>query len=96
LLSADEAFFTGTAAEVTPICQITDGSRKDQAPADWKKHSIGSGKPGPITRKLSQKYAEVVRGKDPAYDKWLSYVYSSPEEAEKNLENKEPEYVTKY
>jgi branched-chain amino acid aminotransferase len=96
LLAADEAFFTGTAAEVTPICQVTDGSIKDQPPADWKKHSIGSGKPGSITRQLSQKYAEVVRGKDPAYEKWLSYVYSSPEEAKKNLEVKEPERLSKY
>ena len=95
LLTADEAFFTGTAAEVTPICHVTDGSMKDQLTTDWKKHTIGSGKPGSITRQLSQKYAEVVRGKDPTYEKWLSYVYSSPEEAKEKLEIKEPEYLTK-
>lgn len=96
LLGADEAFFTGTAAEVTPICHITDGSIKEKLTTDWKKHAIGSGKPGPITCQLSRKYAEVVRGKDPLYEKWLTLVYSTPAEAEKNLGIKEAEHLTKY
>lgn len=61
LLTADEAFFTGTAAEITPIVEI-DGVK------------IGSGKPGPITRKLQTLYDDIVRGKDEKYREWLTYV----------------------
>lgn len=96
LLNADEVFFTGTAAEVTPVCHITDGSIKDRPPAEWKAYSIGSGKPGPVTRQLSRKYAEVVRGKEPVYEKWLTFVYSTPAEAEEILGVKEAAQITKY
>ena len=58
---ADECFFTGTAAEITPIVEI-DGRK------------IGDGRPGPITRKLQAKYFEVVRGKDERYISWLTFV----------------------
>ena len=58
---ADECFFTGTAAEVTPIVEV-DG------------RPIGDGKPGPITRKLQAKYFDVVRGKDEKYLHWLAFV----------------------
>lgn len=95
-LQADEAFFTGTAAEVTPICFVTDGSDKTKQPSDWKKYTISSGRPGPITRQLSKKYAEVVRGEDPDYERWLTYVYSSAEEAKKYLDAQQPEHLTKY
>jgi len=61
LLTADEAFFTGTAAEITPIVEI-DGVK------------IGSGKPGPITRKLQTLYDDIVRGKVEKYREWLTYV----------------------
>lgn len=61
LLMADEAFFTGTAAEVTPIREV-DG------------RIIGSGSIGPITKKLQGKFFEVVKGKDPKYQKWLDLV----------------------
>jgi branched-chain amino acid aminotransferase len=61
LLTADEAFFTGTAAEITPIVEI-DGVK------------IGSGKPGPITRKLQTLYDDIVRGKVDKYREWLTYV----------------------
>jgi branched-chain amino acid aminotransferase len=61
LHAADEAFFTGTAAEVTPIREI-DGKR------------IGDGKRGPITTKLQQIFFNAVRGKDPEYESWLDYV----------------------
>lgn len=58
---AEEAFFCGTAAEVTPIREI-DG------------RLVGNGKPGPITQKLQKKYADVVRGKEKKYLDWLTVV----------------------
>jgi len=61
LFGADEAFLTGTAAEVTPIKEV-----------DGKK--IGEGKPGSVTKKLQAKYFEVIHGKDLKYEKWLDYV----------------------
>ncbi len=61
LYSADEAFFCGTAAEITPVVNI-DGIR------------IGNGKPGPITKLLSQKYTEVVTGQNKEFADWLTYV----------------------
>jgi branched-chain amino acid aminotransferase len=61
LFLADEAFFTGTAAEITPIREI-DG------------RIIGEGRRGPITEKIQSKFFEIVHGKDPAYEKWLTFV----------------------
>jgi len=61
LYRADEAFFTGTAAEVTPIREI-DGN------------VIGSGKRGEITGKLQRTFFETVRGRRPEYEDWLDYV----------------------
>ncbi|MEE9413404.1 MAG: branched-chain amino acid transaminase [Methylococcales bacterium] len=58
---ADEAFFTGTAAEVTPIREL-DG------------RVIGNGKRGPITEQLQTLYFEVVHGRSERYTQWLSYV----------------------
>lgn len=58
---ADELFFTGTAAEVTPIRELD-------------RHPIGSGKPGPITQKLSEIFFRVVSGQESRYQKWLTYV----------------------
>ncbi len=58
---ADEAFFTGTAAEVTPIREL-DG------------RTIGCGSRGPVTEKLQKKYFDVVHGRSPAHDDWLAYV----------------------
>lgn len=57
----DEAFFTGTAAEVTPIREVD-------------RRQIGSGSRGPITEKFQRLYFDVVAGKKPEYDKWLTYV----------------------
>ena len=57
---ADEAFFTGTAAEVTPIREL-DG------------RAIGSGSRGPITEKLQAQYFDCVQGKIDNYSDWLSY-----------------------
>ncbi len=61
LKNADEAFFTGTAAEITPIASIDD-------------NQIGSQAPGPITTKLKQEFLDIVHGKNPKYESWLSYV----------------------
>ena len=58
---ADEAFFTGTAAEVTPIREL-DG------------RTIGSGKAGPVTRKLQQAFFDVVTGRDRKRKHWLTPV----------------------
>jgi len=59
LYLADEAFFTGTAAELTPIREV-DG------------RTIGSGKPGPITQQLQERFFSIVRGADPAHRGWLT------------------------
>lgn len=61
LYLADEAFLTGTAAEVTPLREVD--SRR-----------IGPGKPGPITQKLQAAFFAVVKGEDPRYQHWLTYV----------------------
>ncbi|WP_126444247.1 branched-chain amino acid transaminase [Sulfuricystis multivorans] len=58
---ADEAFFTGTAAEVTPIREL-DG------------RTIGSGRRGPITEKIQQLFFDVVAGRVPAHADWLTPV----------------------
>lgn len=59
--SADEAFFTGTAAEVTPIRELDN-------------RAIGEGTRGPITEKLQTMYFDVVKGKNPKYAHWLTLV----------------------
>lgn len=58
---ADEAFMTGTAAEVTPMREL------DQ-------RRIGTGKPGPITTQLQAAFTRIVRGAEPRYRSWLSAV----------------------
>ena len=61
LYSADEVFFTGTAAEVTPIVNV-DGIR------------IGQGRPGPMTMELARKYYAIAHGEDTEFQSWLTYV----------------------
>jgi branched-chain amino acid aminotransferase len=56
---ADEAFFTGTAAEVTPIREV-DGRK------------IGGGTPGPVTHRLQSAFFKIVHGKDPTHSGWLT------------------------
>jgi branched-chain amino acid aminotransferase len=58
---ADEAFFTGTAAEVTPIRELDN-------------RQIGEGKRGPITAKIQSLFFDVVNGKVPAHANWLTKV----------------------
>ncbi len=71
-LEADEAFFSGTAAEIAPITKAKDASDKNLPVKDTV---IGKGKPGEITKKISENYADCVRGKIKKYEKWLTYVY---------------------
>ncbi len=61
LLSADEAFFTGTYAEIAPIKVV--GS-----------YSIGAGTPGPITRKILTMFRRALAGEEPNYKSWLTLV----------------------
>jgi len=58
---ADEAFFTGTAAEVTPIREVDN-------------RAIGSGTRGPVTAKLQKAYLELVKGGSSKYPEWLTPV----------------------
>ncbi len=58
---ADEAFFTGTAAEVTPIREV-DG------------RTIGKGNPGPITKKLQDLFFKIVKGESKLYQSWLTKI----------------------
>ncbi len=61
LYDADEVFFTGSAAEVTPIREIDD-------------NSIGNGSRGPITEKLQTMYFDLVHGRLDTHADWLNYV----------------------
>jgi branched-chain amino acid aminotransferase len=61
LYLADEAFFTGTAAEVTPIREV-DG------------RIIGPGQPGPITKQIQAAYFAAVKGDNVRYERWLTYI----------------------
>jgi branched-chain amino acid aminotransferase len=61
LYIADEAFFSGTAAEVTPVREL-DG------------RVIGAGRPGPITRKIQSVFFDIVKGKNKKYESWLTKV----------------------
>jgi branched-chain amino acid aminotransferase len=66
LYTADEVFFVGTAAEVTPVRSVD-------------KIKVGAGKPGPITLALQRTFFQVINGEVPDRHGWLTYVY--PEEA---------------
>jgi branched-chain amino acid aminotransferase len=61
LLNADEAFFTGTAAEIVPIGQVNN-------------KLINKGREGEITRFLRETFKKIVRGEDKRYRNWLTYV----------------------
>ena len=60
LISADEAFFTGTAVEITPISKVDEVK-------------IGNDGAGEITKVLQNKFDEVISGKDLNYQSWLTY-----------------------
>ncbi|RMH39803.1 MAG: branched-chain amino acid transaminase [Deltaproteobacteria bacterium] len=61
LWTADEVFMCGTAAEVTPVREIDD-------------RRIGNGEPGPVTRRLQDRFFAIVKGDDSDHDRWLTYV----------------------
>lgn len=61
LYIADEVFLTGTAAEITPVREI-----------DFR--TIGTGKPGPITKELQSTYFDIIRGKNDKYSDWIEYL----------------------
>ncbi|MEM7008564.1 MAG: branched-chain amino acid transaminase [Thermodesulfobacteriota bacterium] len=65
LYIAEEAFFTGTAAEITPIREVD-------------KRTIGQGKPGPITKKLQSRFFDIVQGRDQKYMDWLEFFFTTP------------------
>lgn len=61
LYTADEAFYTGTAAEVAPIREVDD-------------RPLGAGGRGPVTKELQETFFAAARGEIPRYEHWLSYV----------------------
>ena len=60
LLNADEAFFTGTAVEITPITIV------DNKP-------VNNGERGNITKELQDKFQQIISGEDSSYESWLTY-----------------------
>jgi len=63
LCNADEAFFTGTAVEITPISKLDDSL-------------ISDGQRGDITSQLQHKFGETISGNDSNYENWLTYIDS--------------------
>lgn len=61
LYISDELFFTGTAAEVTPIREVDN-------------RAVGAGKPGPVTKRAQELFMGVVRGENERYSHWLETV----------------------
>jgi len=59
--TADEVFFTGTAAEVTPIAELDD-------------RQIGDGKRGEISAEVQKRYFDIVNGRDASREGWLTYL----------------------
>ena len=59
LYIADEAFFTGTAAEITPIREVDN-------------RKIGEGKPGEITKSIQKEFFDIAKGKNIKYRRWLT------------------------
>jgi len=63
LYIADEAFFSGTAAEITPIREVDN-------------RIIGTGGPGAVTKELQTAFFDLVHGRDSRHADWLTPVYS--------------------
>jgi branched-chain amino acid aminotransferase len=63
LYVADEMFLCGTGAEVTPVASVD-------------KRTLGSGKPGPVTARIKQHFADVVRGRVEKWKSWLTPVWT--------------------
>lgn len=66
LYIADEVFFVGTGAQVSPVSEID-------------RRVVGSGGIGPISKKIQELYFDVVRGKAPRYRHWCEPVYAAPD-----------------
>ena len=61
LYIADEIFLTGTAAEITPVREVDD-------------RTIGTGRPGPVTRSIQERFFDIVTGTNNDYPEWLDWV----------------------
>lgn len=61
LYVADEILLCGTAAEITPVRELDN-------------RQVGSGKPGPLTQRVQEQYFKIVKGQDPKYQDWLTYI----------------------
>ena len=61
LYTADEAFYTGTAAEVVPIREVDD-------------RAVGTNGPGPVTKELQRTFFAAAHGEDARYESWLTFV----------------------
>jgi branched-chain amino acid aminotransferase len=68
LYLADEIFFSGTAAEITPVRSVD-------------KITTGAGKPGPITLEIQRRFMDLVHGRSPDPRGWLTYVRGVPEKS---------------
>jgi branched-chain amino acid aminotransferase len=62
LYIAEEGFFTGTAANITPLNEVD-------------RRQIGNGEIGKITKKLQKLYSDIIRGRNPKYLEWCTPVY---------------------
>ena len=62
LYTADECFLTGTAAHLTPVCEID-------------RRRVGTGKPGSVTSELQKLYFDTIKGNLPQYSSWCTPVY---------------------
>ena len=58
---ADEMFYTGTAAEITPVREVDD-------------RKVGAGKPGPVTKRIQAAFFDILRGKNALFQHWLDVV----------------------
>jgi branched-chain amino acid aminotransferase len=61
LYLAREVFFTGTAAEITPVREVDN-------------RTVGAGRPGPVVKAVQEAYFRTVRGQEAKYAEWLTYV----------------------
>ena len=63
LIICDEVFLTGTAAQITAVTMVDH-------------HPVGDGKMGTVAMQLRELFQDVVRGRNPAFQSWLTPVYS--------------------
>ena len=63
LYAAEEVFMCGSGPEIVPVNSVD-------------RRNVGAGKPGPVTRKIQERYFRIVQGRDPAREPWLTPVYA--------------------